>query len=92
MSYTSEICCFPGGYDEVLSGYQPGQMVCSPLNHLTRLIARENFIMLYTTLKGRWCDIIVLNVHAPTGDKGDVVKDSFCEELEQVLISSLGTV
>jgi hypothetical protein len=31
-------------YDEVLLGYQPGQMVFSPLNHLTRLIARENFI------------------------------------------------
>jgi hypothetical protein len=30
-------------YDEVLSGYQPGQMV--ELNHLTWLIARENFIM-----------------------------------------------
>jgi hypothetical protein len=40
--------------DEVLSGYQPGQMAerwsskrwfCSPLNHLTRLIARENIIL-----------------------------------------------
>jgi hypothetical protein len=30
--------------DEVLSGYQPGQVV--ELNHLTRLIARENFIIL----------------------------------------------
>jgi len=29
-------------YDEVFSGYQPG---FSPLNHLTRLIARENFII-----------------------------------------------
>jgi hypothetical protein len=40
-------------YDEAFSGYQPGQMVerwknnvaFSPLNHLTRLIARENFII-----------------------------------------------
>jgi hypothetical protein len=32
--------------------------------------------MLYITLKGRWCDIIALNVHAPTEDKDDVIKDS----------------
>jgi hypothetical protein len=32
----------------------------------------------------RWCHIIVLNVHAPTEDKTDDVKDSFYEELERV--------
>jgi exonuclease III len=40
--------------------------------------------MSYITLRGRWCDIIVLNVHAPTEDKTDDVKDSFYEELERV--------
>jgi exonuclease III len=35
-------------------------------------------------LRGCWCHIIVLNVHAPTGDKTDDVKDSFYEELERV--------
>jgi hypothetical protein len=40
--------------------------------------------MSYVTLSSRWCDIIVLNVHAPTEDKDDVIKDSFYEELEQV--------
>jgi hypothetical protein len=25
----------------------------------------------YIILRGRWCDIIVLNVHAPTEDKCD---------------------
>jgi hypothetical protein len=35
-------------------------------------------------LRGRWCHIIVLNVHAPTEDKIDDVKDSFCEGLECV--------
>jgi exonuclease III len=40
--------------------------------------------MSYTTLKGCWCDIIVFNVHAPTEDKDDDIKDSFYEELEQV--------
>jgi hypothetical protein len=35
-------------------------------------------------LRGRWCNIIVLNVHAPTEEKSDVAKDSFYEELEHV--------
>jgi len=35
-------------------------------------------------LRGRWCDITVLNVHILTEDEGDDSKDSFCEELEQV--------
>jgi hypothetical protein len=39
--------------------------------------------MLYITLKSL-CDIIILNVHAPTEDKDDAIKDSFYEELEQV--------
>jgi hypothetical protein len=34
--------------------------------------------MSYIILRGRWCNIIVLNVHAPCEDKGDDVKDSFC--------------
>jgi exonuclease III len=38
----------------------------------------------YIILRGRWCHIIVLNVHAPTQDKTDDVKDSFYEELERV--------
>jgi hypothetical protein len=41
--------------------------------------------MSYTTLNDLRCDIIVLNVHAPTEDKDDVIKESFYEELEQVL-------
>jgi hypothetical protein len=40
--------------------------------------------MSYIILRGRWCHIIVLNVHAPTEDKIDNVKDSFYEELERV--------
>jgi hypothetical protein len=39
--------------------------------------------MSYIIVKGHWCDIIVLNVHAPTEDKDDI-KDRFYEELEQV--------
>jgi hypothetical protein len=32
--------------------------------------------MSYIILRGRWCHIVVLNVHAPTEDKTDDVKDS----------------
>jgi len=38
----------------------------------------------YIVLRGRWYNIIVLNVHAPSEDKCDDSKDSFYEELEQV--------
>jgi hypothetical protein len=37
--------------------------------------------MSYITLKGRWYDIL-FNVHAPTEDKDDVIKDSFDGKLE----------
>jgi len=40
--------------------------------------------MSYIVLRGRWCNIIVLNVHAPIEEKSDDSKDSFYEELEQV--------
>jgi hypothetical protein len=36
----------------------------------------------YMILRGRWCNIIVLNVHAPTEDRIDYIKDRFYEELE----------
>jgi hypothetical protein len=38
----------------------------------------------YITLRGRWCHIIVLNIHSSTEDKIDDVKDSCYEELELV--------
>jgi hypothetical protein len=48
--------------------------------------------MLYIILRGRQCDIIVLNVHAPTLDKIYVVKDSFYEKLERLFNNSLNTI
>ena len=39
----------------------------------------------YIVMRGRWCNIIVLNVHVPSEEKGDDSKDSFYEESEQVL-------
>jgi hypothetical protein len=37
--------------------------------------------MSYIIIKGRCCDIIILNVHAPTEDKDDDIRDSFYVEL-----------
>jgi hypothetical protein len=37
----------------------------------------------YIVLRGRWCNTIFLNVHAPSDDKSDDSKDGFYEELEQ---------
>jgi hypothetical protein len=50
-------------------------------------VERVEFVsdrMSYVILKARWCDIIVLNVHASTEDKDDVIKATFYEELEQL--------
>ena len=37
----------------------------------------------YILQRGRWCNIFVLNVHAPSEEKSDDSKDSFYEEIEQ---------
>jgi hypothetical protein len=52
-------------------------------------VKRVEFVsdrMSYIIPRGHWCNIIVLNlnVHAPTEDKTDDMKDRFYEELEQV--------
>jgi hypothetical protein len=59
-------------------------------------VKRVEFVsdrMSYMILRGRWCNIIVLNVHAPTENKIDNIKDRFYEELEQVFfINSRSTI
>jgi hypothetical protein len=50
-------------------------------------VKRVEFVsdrMSYIILRGHWCHIVVLNVHVPTEDKIDDVKDSFYEEFERV--------
>jgi hypothetical protein len=50
-------------------------------------VKRVEFVsgrMSYIILRGRWCHIIVLNIHAPAEGKIDHVKDSFYQELEHV--------
>jgi hypothetical protein len=40
----------------------------------------------YFILRGPWCNIIVVNVHAPCEDTSDDIKDSFYEELGRVFV------
>jgi hypothetical protein len=57
------------------------------LKTIISAVKRVEFVsdrMSYIILSGRWCHIIIQNVHAPTEDKTDDVLDSFYEELERV--------
>jgi hypothetical protein len=50
-------------------------------------VKRVEFVsdrMSYIILRGCWCRIIVLNVHAATEEKSDDVKSSSYDELESV--------
>jgi len=38
----------------------------------------------YIVLRGRWRNIVPVNVHTPSEEKSEESKDSFYEELEQV--------
>jgi hypothetical protein len=62
---------------------------------ITPAIKRVRFVshrMSYIILRGRWCDMIVLNVYAPTEDKIHDTKDRFYEEIEQVFDKFPNTV
>ena len=56
-------------------------------HRLVSAVKRVEFVsdrVQYIVLRGRWCNIIVLNVHAPSEERSDDSKDSFYEELEHV--------
>jgi hypothetical protein len=64
-------------------------------NRIISVVKRVEFVtdrMSYMILKDRCCDIIALNVHAPTEDKDDVIKYSFTKNYNRYLISSLGII
>jgi hypothetical protein len=57
-------------------------------------VKRVEFVsdrMSHIILKGRWCDIIDLNVHAPTEDKTYDMKDSSTGNSNMNSINSLNT-
>jgi hypothetical protein len=60
-------------------------------HRIVSAVKRVEFVSVrvsYIVLRGRWSNVIVLNVQAPNEDKSDDSKDSFYEELEQVFFLS----
>jgi hypothetical protein len=68
---------------ELISGFLVHERMISAVKRVEFVIDRMSYII----LRGRWCHIIVLNVHAPIEDKNDDEKHSFYEELERVINS-----
>jgi hypothetical protein len=64
----------------IANGFFVHQRIVSAIKRVEFVSARMSYIV----LRGRWCNITVLNVHAPTEEKGDDSKDSLYEELENV--------
>ena len=55
-------------------------------NRIISAVKRVDFVsdrMSYVVLRGHLCNIIVLNVHAPSEEKSGDSEDSFYGELEQ---------
>ena len=64
-------------------------------HRLLSAVKRVEFVsdrVSYIVLRGRWCNIIVLNVHSSSEEKIDDSKDSYYEELEQVYIIFLSAI
>ena len=56
-------------------------------HRIASAVKRVEFLsnrMLCILLRGCWCNIFVLKVRAPSEEKTDYSKGSYCEELEQV--------
>jgi exonuclease III len=62
------------------TGFFVRKNIVSPVRRVEIISDRMSYII----LRGRWCNIIVLNVHTPCENKGDDVKDRFYEELGRI--------
>jgi hypothetical protein len=66
---------------ELGTGFFVQKNIISAVNGVEFVSDRMSCII----LRDRFCHIMVLNIHAPTEDKIDEVKDSFYEELERAI-------
>ena len=69
-----------GHLDTVRAGYFVQHRIVSAFKGVEFVSDR----MLYVVLRGYWYNIFVFIVRAPSEEKSDDSKDSFCEELEQI--------
>jgi len=75
--------------------YQSGTgfFVCHRIASAVNTAEFVSDMMSYIALRGRWCNITVMNVNTTSEEKSDDLTDSFDEELEQVsFIIFLSTV
>ena len=64
-------------------------------NRIVPAVKRVEFVsdrMSYRVIRGRRCNITVLNVRVPSEEKIDYSKDNFYEELKQVFDHFLSTI
>jgi hypothetical protein len=65
---------------ELGTGYFVHKRIISAVKNVEFVSDRMSYII----LRRRWCNIIVLKVHAPTEDEIDDIQDRFYEEIKQV--------
>jgi exonuclease III len=66
--------------DQLVTGLFVLKRIISAVRKVEFLSDRMSYII----LRGRWCNIIVVNVHVPCEDARDDIKESFYEKLGRV--------